>query len=82
MGVYKFRGHACPMCNSGNTSIRTSNKITPAYQVLYYDCNNENCLTRFTANLTTGHVIHTLFEEKANPQPQENSPENQLAFNL
>ena len=82
MGVYKSRGHPCPMCRDTNTSICTSRKITPDYQVLYCDCHNQDCLTRFTADLTTGHVIHTLYEEKINPQPQENRPENQLAFNL
>ncbi|GEK13234.1 hypothetical protein AFI02nite_12700 [Aliivibrio fischeri] len=82
MGVYKSRGHDCPMCKGSNTSIRTSKKITSSYQVLYCDCNNEDCLTRFTVDLTTGHVIHTIYNINQHTQPQEQAKDKELQLTL
>lgn len=50
----------CPICHGSKTTIRTSKRITPAYQVLYCDCLDENCLTRFKVDSTLAGVIHTM----------------------
>lgn len=50
----------CPICHGINTTIRTSRRMSAEYQVLYCDCLNENCLTRFVVDSTVSSVVHTL----------------------
>ncbi|WP_407072571.1 ogr/Delta-like zinc finger family protein [Photobacterium damselae] len=70
----------CPICHGTKTIIRTSKRLSNEYQVLYCDCLNIKCLTRFTINSTLGKVLHSLKDEMQ--QVEDKCKEEQLPLNL
>lgn len=54
----------CPKCEKRNTRIRTSKQVTPDFQVLYCDCMDETCLTRFKINMMLEKIIWSLDNEQ------------------
>ncbi|MEC4729138.1 hypothetical protein HWQ46_26925 [Shewanella sp. D64] len=69
----------CPVCDGNKTTIRTSKRIAVGYQVLYCDCLDENCLTRFKVDSTIAGVIHTM---RGNHAAGFALDDGQLSFNL
>lgn len=65
----------CPQCQGRNTKITTSRRETDLFQVLYCDCQNEECLTRFKVEACTTKVISSLANEL-------NQKQDQLSFKL
>ncbi|GAA5647600.1 hypothetical protein Vpro01_03396 [Vibrio proteolyticus] len=78
MKVYK---PTCPECGGRNTTIRTSKRENIKLQVLYCDCLEEKCLTRFKVEAETTYVIFTLKEELSCSSCQ-GSHLDQLQLNL
>lgn len=70
----------CPICSGRNTRVRTSRNESNMFQTLYCDCLNEDCLTRFKAELTTVSVIHTLADELSKQPIQKNVSLNQMSL--
>ena len=50
----------CPICLGGNTKIRTSKKVLANFRIVYCDCLDPECVTRFKVEFGSGSVIHTL----------------------
>lgn len=67
----------CPVCYSRNTRVRTSRSETDTFQTIYADCLEEECLTRFKAELASVEIIHSLASELAKPKLSAN-PLNQI----
>lgn len=70
----------CPVCSGRNTRVRTSRNESNMFQTLYCDCLNEDCLTRFKAELTTVSVIHTLADELSKSPIQQAKHLNQMSL--
>ncbi|MBD1576312.1 hypothetical protein HC723_07670 [Vibrio sp. S11_S32] len=70
----------CPVCSGRNTRVRTSRNESNMFQTLYCDCLNEDCLTRFKAELTTVSVIHTLADELSKVPAKQSNPLNQISL--
>lgn len=70
----------CPVCSGRNTRVRTSRNESNMFQTLYCDCLNEDCLTRFKAELTTVSVIHTLADELTKAPVKQSNPLNQISL--
>lgn len=71
----------CPECGGRNTTIRTSKRENLKLQVLYCDCLNETCLTRFTVTAETTRILFTLKEEISS-QSTSKSHTDQIPLNL
>ena len=70
----------CPVCSGRNTRVRTSRNESNMFQTLYCDCLNEDCLTRFKAELTTVSVIHTLADELSKSPNKKTCSINQITL--